>query len=120
MDIAELEKIAEEGREARKTLDALAAEREQKEALQHVGKCFRYSNSYGGDEERWWVYIKITGVGAGSFKTCEFQRTAYNHIQIEPTETKRFGFIKSVNYKEITPAEWTEAWDKLRAEINAL
>jgi hypothetical protein len=46
-----------------------------------VGRCYKYRNSYGGNNDTWWMYFKITGFReAFSFQTdCQDKITIEQH-----------------------------------------
>ena len=70
-----------------------AAEDERRDAVarpilrQSVGKCFKYSNTYGVSDgcRRWPLYCKVTGFDEKNmtFTTVQFQHTSRNNVQIE-------------------------------------
>lgn len=96
--------IEEEGRSAR---------RKQNQAL--VGKCFRYWNSYGQDEH-WWLYARVDGTDNYWPYSFQFQKTSQNEFRIETLKT----FTSSERYKEISEAEFSQAWSEFLVEMNAL
>jgi len=79
-----------------------------------VGKVYKYHNSYGGDHERWWLYVKVLSVNEKdmSFMCVEFQRTSMARIEIvyEAEYNWRGGHkFDSMDYIEITQAEYNRA-----------
>ncbi len=84
-------KIEELRKEAR-LLEAKAREIEERErdAVQRpilrksVGKCFKFSNSYGGDYPRWPMYARVVSFDEKemTFETVEFQHTSRQIIEI--------------------------------------
>jgi len=72
------------------------ADREQKrrqelaEAKKHIGKCFRYRNSGGGADERWWLYARVTAATKYGWLTAVmFQRipSVNSEHRLEPCGT---------------------------------
>lgn len=88
-----------------------------------VGKCFKYSNSGGGSDKRWWLYLKILRVDDGNLRAFKFQQYANDseHIEIEPNEFIYHGrsLTSDGGYTEIKPAEYEREWASLLDKINA-
>lgn len=94
-----------------------AADRREKNAPL-VGKCFRYRNSYGGDVEKWWLYLKVLAVDEDGHLNClTFETTSVGIVNIEP-RTKYYGL--SGDYRSIEAAEFDHAWRELLMSLRAL
>lgn len=53
------------------------------EMRKHVGKCFKYRNSYGGSDQ-WWTYVRVNSVtDDGRFHCVLAGRPPYPGIHIE-------------------------------------
>lgn len=93
----------------------------------YEGTFFKCPNSYNGNN-RWNIYTKVTeikpkdiydtnGNGVTSHYTgYSFQTDCYNKIQIDRKAT---GYVHSLG-KEISEAEFNEAWNKMIEQMNAL
>lgn len=57
-----------------------------------IGRCFKYHNSYGGNSEKWWLYLKINSIDEKTMTyTCtEFQRDSRERLEIK--WDKKFNF----------------------------
>ena len=84
-----LQEIAKKGADARRELHDIEKEESTKKNACLVGKCFKYSNAYGGGSERWWLYSEVLDVDGNYFKYLTFQECENNTITIE---TKEFGY----------------------------
>lgn len=94
-----------------------AEERKQYKAL--VGRCFKFNNSYGGDRPRWWLYIKVTGIGEFWPEAFEFQTTCEQEIIIKQ-EKCRIGVGADRGYVEITAKEFNREWAKVKKQITRM
>lgn len=82
-----------------------------------IGRCFKYKNSYGGHLDRWWLYVKVTGINKKdmSFTTMKFQNTSLNRIEIEYSRKSNYDGKNSFdsfhggNYIEIKQSEFNRA-----------
>lgn len=86
-----------------------------------VGKCFKYSNSGGGCDERWWLYVKVIRAEEGHLRVFKFERLPNGNISIEPDQ---FGYSGKMDaegsgYKEIKYAELRAAWDAMFGVLSA-
>jgi hypothetical protein len=60
---------------------------EYERAKHLLGKCYRYSNSYGSDT-RWWLYRRVTAVDKRGWLTLfDFQHCTDNRFEIRPAHT---------------------------------
>jgi hypothetical protein len=55
------------------------------ELRKSVGRCFKFLNSYGGDSEKWWFYVRIISFNDRdmTYGTVQFQSTSAHHIEVE-------------------------------------
>lgn len=87
--------------------DTIIAASRKAENAKLIGKCFRFSNSYGHGS-RWWLYIKITGVDKNGWITVtKAQRCHHGRITIEQDSQ----FHMNDTYEAITPRAWRKAVD---------
>ena len=108
-----LQEIARKGADARRELHDIETEEATKKNAGLVGKCFKYSNSYGGGSERWWLYSEILGVDGNYFKTLAFQECEYGTITIETKECSG-GHLQEVEItKRVFDAQFRLLLDKL-------
>jgi len=70
-----------------------------------LGKCFKYSNSYGGDK-RWWLYLKITKAGYW-LEGWSFQRPTDGRMEVK-VEKCMMSILGG--YVEISQSEFDRAW----------
>lgn len=96
--------------EAAKTLllaERIAEEQDRCEALcAHIGKFFRYRNSYGTGK-KWWLYAAVTGVKP--YIGCvgwDFQVTSNGEIEIR---TNQMISIQGGGWCRISPVEFRSA-----------
>ena len=48
-----------------------------------IGKCFKFHNTYGGDDKKWWFYIKVLSYKyEEGLRTLEFQETSTGHFEL--------------------------------------
>lgn len=92
-----------------------------------IGKCFKYRNSFGTGK-KWWLYIKVTDIKKGSvyavhdgspscrYNGFSFQTDSYGNMSIEK---ERNGYFHSLG-NQISQAEFTRAFNKVKAKINKL
>ena len=91
----------------------------------NIGKCYKFRNSGGGVDSKWWLYIKITGIKNSCYTTVSFEYpkgefSEYTMIEIERhVSPSRFeGNISyPSNYIEITKEEYNKAREKILKEI---
>jgi len=94
-----------------KAHDILKREKEYTEAskaaerARHVGKCFRFRNSYGGSD-RWWMYGIITHIDTmNNLRGWTIQHTPHNVIELDTNARCNI----SDNMEFITKNEFNEA-----------
>lgn len=81
-----------------------------------VGKCFRYRNSYGSEED-WWLYAKANRItDDGHLEVHEFQTTPRGEIKIE--FGRKHYFRMSEGYQEIDVDQFDDAWREVVGRIN--
>jgi len=112
---AKLERAVKAGYKARNELDAYQSALKDKANKKLIGTCYRFRNSYGG-EENWWLYAKISGSEDGFLNLMTFEKTSRGQIEIRPSETRS----SLDGYKLITPEEFNQAWLELMTELGGL
>ncbi len=109
----------------RKKLSEIESEERRLFAMQLVGCCFKYRNSYAGDdceEEGWWLYKKVVGMSEDGYILCHnFEVDCYGVVSIEINKTMLTGqkFIGH-NYTKISETEYKEAWNNLLVHISEI
>jgi hypothetical protein len=97
---------------ARSKLDRLDSAKRKADHAKLLGRCFKYSNSYGGDS-RWWLYIKVTGDDGYWPRTFNFQTTDRDEVLFRRNHQSH---ISGGGYIPIAAAEFrTELKKALRA-----
>lgn len=111
-----LQAIVNKGNEARRELHDIEEKEATEKNVHLVGKCFKFSNSYGSGE-KWWLYSRIVGVGGSYFKYFVFQECSDGKVIVE---TRKYGY-DSLQQVEITRKEFDKQFrlllDKLKASI---
>jgi hypothetical protein len=77
-----------------------------------VGRAFKYGNSGGGEEGRWWTYTIVIGV--------EDTRARVLHFEVMPSGALRLGVESSQHWTEITLREAELVWADFAAEVGNL
>ena len=109
------QQLSEIIRKARNELSEIEDKRHAKEALKHVGKCYRYRNSSGPDDH-WWLYMKAIGTDGRYLVTFAFEKClSNNEWRIKHGGTDLF----LSGYSEITEGEFNKQWAKCLAELNS-
>ena len=80
-----------------------------------IGKCFRYSNSFGSGES-WWLYVKIIGAVDGNLISRRFQTDCRGRMEVEPEHTT-FTDLLNADYEEISSKDFDTAWIDFKATI---
>ncbi len=76
-----------------------------------AGKCYKYHNSYGYDDEKWWAYTRVNATGDRKF---EFERDCNGEAKIDSGPF--FGPLdESI---EIAPEECENEWDNLMESLD--
>jgi hypothetical protein len=100
---------------ARELEEAERDEVERPVLRQSVGKCFTFTNSYGGADKKWPLYAKIVGFDEQkmTFETVQFQRTSRNIVEIESRREYNFDgksrFNMQNGWTEITSSDYNKA-----------
>jgi hypothetical protein len=103
-------------REAMKALSAIEVAERAKLAERVIGKCFRYSNSYGHGSQ-WWLYGRVIGTDEyGWFRMFQFEATDNGEMQIR-TEHQRTHLN---GWDPIAANIFQEEWDAFRNRINTI
>ena len=101
----------------RAQLDKIDCSKHQKILLPLVGKYYRYLNSYGGDDAKWWLYKKITGISDGNIiHFFKFEKTIDGGIFINFDKTSYGGYLLEGD-QEITQGEFDNAWQDMLSFI---
>lgn len=79
-----------------------------------VGKCFKYINGYGGNYDKWPLYIKIVSFDEKkmSFTTVEFQKTSMELAEAKLSKRYNFSgqnYFNDTSYIGIPKAEYERA-----------
>lgn len=96
-------------------------EREENEAENSalLGRCFKYRNSYSlpqSDDDRWWIYRKVTALDDGMPVFFSFQTDIYGKSEVEKKES--FGSVK--DWQEIPESELQDAWGDLLQRLSSI
>ena len=102
-------------REAREELSAIRSEKAEKRNKKLLGKCFKFRNSYGGNDDGWWLYSIVTKATA-SLEVFKFQTDCNGAIEIE---SDRYWYAHD-GYAPISREEFDTAWAKLVEEITSI
>lgn len=78
-----------------------------------IGHCFKYRNSYGGDET-WPLYGKVMGIEGCNLVLFLFEETPQG-IEIKEKDCRHS--LSSEAYALITENEFCKAWNELTAKI---
>lgn len=98
---------------AREELNSIERAENIKKNTALVGKCFRFWNSYGGDEH-WWLYIKIIGLDdTGNLKAFLF----HEHKRFECWIETHF-FLSSA-HQQISAKYFADNWKWFKRELTA-
>jgi hypothetical protein len=86
-----------------------------------IGKCFKYRNSGGGCDSKWWLYVKITRAEDGHLRVFKFEQLPNGCVSIEPDQFSYNGKIGLIDsgYQEIEHSELSAAWDAMFDKIEA-
>lgn len=90
-------------------LNRLEREEKQHETKGLIGRCFKYHNSYScpkSDDDKWWIYQRITGVDSGRLHATSFQIDINGKIEIEASDI----FNSVSGWQEISESEYQNAW----------
>ena len=101
--------------DARDKLDAIEKKEKEKTIRPLVGKCFKYRNSYGSDEN-WWLYKKILSISDRAWLNAfMFQKTSRGNWEIHFNET----YISLLDgYISISEEEFNQAWKECLNELS--
>ena len=113
--VEELKKEVEVGCKAREKLEKIEAKEEHERNKKDIGKCFKYRNTYGGDNG-WWLYAMITGVKGRYKQYLTFETTSLDIIEIKTKESA----YSHLEQRKITKAEFRKAWKRLLKRLNAI
>jgi len=100
---------------ARKELNAIRDKRKEESNKPLLGKCFKFHNSFGAGEPRWWLYTIVTKTST-SLGVFRFQTDCYGDIRIED----KSWWSGPGAYTPISREEFDEAWAKLLDKINSI
>jgi len=80
-----------------------------------IGKCYRYRNSFGNENEGWWLYIRVLEIEDGNLIVHRFQTDRNGRIEIEPRRVE-WDSVGST-YEEVSKEDFWVAWDTLKLTI---
>lgn len=95
-------------------LDAVLRMKRDAENQKLVGRCFKFSNSYGGSDKRWWLYGKVVSVDEYWPHLITFQHTSEDQIEIKTDEVAS---SLGSGWTEIDADEFEKAWQDLMQTI---
>lgn len=113
-----IEQLRKTAMAARNALDEAEAIERDKENARLIGQCFKYSNSGGGCDERWWLYLKVIRAEDGHLRVFTFEELPNGNISIEPDQWGMSGrYGKNSGYTKIPRTEFHAAWQALAAKV---
>lgn len=114
--MSNLEDLKKQEKAIREEVWALEQIESEKRNAALVGRCFRYRNSYSCPEpwEKWWLYVKVTGVRGNYLETFRFQDDLQGHIEIESQSWSSPNLVG----EEITLEEFQAEWQNLLTKMN--
>lgn len=117
--MAQIEELKKAAKDALERLQAAEDIERKKTDTKLVGRCFKYLNSGGGCDERWWLYYRITGLNEYRLNALSFEVLPNGNISIEPNASVSGGrFAAGGGYIEIGRGEFDEAWDALISAVD--
>lgn len=106
--------LIEEKKKIQAQLSRIEAKRKTAENAKHVGKCFKYRNSYGPNE-KWWLYMKVTKGGYWmEGVTFQITTTKAHEVKVEKCLSLMGGYIP------ISLAEYNAAKKKFAKRTTAI
>lgn len=117
-DVETLKKAAYDAMNAYQEAEAIERDKHNKTL---IGRCFKYHNSGGGCDEKWWLYLKVTHAVDGHLRVFKFEKLPNGNISIEPDQFSYSGKLDSEHsgYQEIGPAEYDAAWSLIGETVRA-
>lgn len=112
--IEELKKIVAAGYAARDELADLENADATLRNSQMIGKCQKFSNSYGSGD-RWWLYRRILSVDGNQCACFRFQTTSSGLMEIQARECEYIGGVNE--WHDIDESEFNAAWDSMKAAL---
>jgi hypothetical protein len=117
--MSQIEELRKAAKDAFEKLQAAEDVERKKQDAKLVGRCFKYHNSGGGCDERWWLYYRIVGLNEYRLDALSFEVLPNGNISIEPNTSVPGGrFANGSGYTEISRAEFDEAWDALLSAVD--
>ena len=99
--------------------DIQAAHRDKVNAAL-LGKCFRYRNSFSGDNH-WWLYVKVIGAEDGYVVVHKFERRGNGEFLLDPHHTMYGRSISDDgSYKPIDNELFQDEWNAFVSEIEGM
>lgn len=114
-DADELDRLKRQRDEAAVQIRAFEDAERARASSELIGKCYKYSNSYGSGD-RWWLYMRITGVGDHWPMGVKFEHTSSDECRI----SRESFIVVNDGYIEITTAEFIAALDAFLADAAAI
>lgn len=113
--LAQLKKTAQKAMEAYSAANTIAEDKQNKKL---VGKCFKYHNSGGGCDERWWLYAKVERVEDGRIYVFTFEELPNGTINIERGQGRSaMSFAAGGSYTSISRTEFLDAWQQVAETV---
>lgn len=83
---------------------------------QYIGRCFVFTNSFGGEGDTWLLYIKVLSLDGTTFKVERFQTSVDDRILIDINREEHnwnHPTYEEPEYKEISVDEYGKAKKEL-------
>jgi hypothetical protein len=115
-----IDALRQAARAAQIALHEAEAIQRDKDNASLIGKTFKYHNSGGGCDKRWWYYIKVIRAKDGHLKTFAFQDMPNGQIEIETDHFTMAVPLLDGSYIEIPKKEFNAAWRRIVAKVAKL
>jgi len=102
--------------ELREGLREIEVNERAEENQKYLGKYYKYRNSYGGDREEWWIYVRVDEIKDNGILYTSFEKTSMNYIEIK---LKDYAYGHHLFENEISEREYAEAWQKQLKELTS-
>jgi hypothetical protein len=118
-----IEQLKEQEQSLRNEIYALEKEELTKKVMPKakklIGKCYKYLNSYGGDQKPWWLYQKVVEIKSINdenkvwLKVNTFQKDCTGDINFKKEEFGYRDLRDGDDYQEISSKEYEMEKNKL-------
>lgn len=116
-----MDALKSEARKINEKISRIEHDARATENKQHIGRCFKYRNSYSCPEkpsDYWWLYIRVTGLlKDGSVEYTEFQIDKYGEVTIKAK--KQMYWVRD-GYRPISKSEFDRAWRRTMEKIKSI